>query len=202
MGEDEGIENGAGDDLVIYEAHLPDSLESDEKLDEDFSIYAEDDSLGPWELVGNGRGTCSFDLGEMSAARYIKIVDDGDGDSLARAPGYDLDAVEALHIVGVTERTESPLSPKAPILFQNYPNPFNTSTEITYHLPEECYVKLEIFNILGQRVAKLVDQKQTAGLETVTWEAKSVASGIYFSRLTITKQHLPQTKTKKMVLLR
>ncbi len=83
-------------------------------------------------------------------------------------------------------------------LGQNYPNPFNSRTEIRYALPKECWVKLEIYNILGQRVTTLVDKRQKAGYKTVSWDAKEVASGVYLYRL----QAGDFGETKRMVLLR
>ena len=73
-------------------------------------------------------------------------------------------------------------------LAQNYPNPFNPQTSISYDLPNDSKVELVIFNILGEKVATLVDEYQTAGSYNVTWYGtsdggKTVASGVYFYRL-------------------
>jgi len=83
-------------------------------------------------------------------------------------------------------------------LEQNYPNPFNPITEIEYALPKDCWVKLGIYNLLGQRVATLVNRKQRAGYKAARWDASSFASGIYFYRL----QAGNFTKAKKMILLK
>ena len=56
-------------------------------------------------------------------------------------------------------------------LGQNYPNPFNPATIIPYQLPAPGRVRLEVFNILGQRVATLVDGARPAGFHTATWNA-------------------------------
>jgi hypothetical protein len=83
---------------------------------------------------------------------------------------------------------ESPV-PEVVDLMQNYPNPFNFRTEIRYYLPKEMEVRLEIFDILGRSIITLVDQPQSAGLHSVSWDGKSAegtlaTSGIYFYRLT------------------
>ena len=71
----------------------------------------------------------------------------------------------------------------------NYPNPFNPSTVIPYQLPTGMHVRLEIFNVLGQRLATLVDGRRPAGYHTASWEAtdgagRAVAAGVYLYRLT------------------
>jgi hypothetical protein len=73
-------------------------------------------------------------------------------------------------------------------LIGNYPNPFNPTTTLSYYLPSASDVTLEIFNLLGQRVALLVDQRQEAGLHNVVWDATNssgdqVATGVYLYRL-------------------
>ena len=68
-------------------------------------------------------------------------------------------------------------------LYQNYPNPFNASTRFLYYLPQSVDVKLEMYNILGERVAVLVDEQQSAGGYAVRWSADDVTSGLYFCKL-------------------
>jgi len=98
---------------------------------------------------------------------------------------------------GVKEQNVLDL-PKTFSLSQNYPNPFNPITEIGYALPRDCQVKLEVFNILGQKVATLVDGEQRAGYKSVKWDASSFSSGIYFYRL----QTGNFVQTRKMILLK
>jgi hypothetical protein len=83
-------------------------------------------------------------------------------------------------------------------LDQNYPNPFNPTTQISYGLPTDGHVRLEIYNLLGQKVATLVDEYQRAGLKTLDWNAADLASGVYFFRLTADDF----TATRKMLLMR
>ena len=83
-------------------------------------------------------------------------------------------------------------------LEQNYPNPFNPTTTIAYSLPEDCHVRLEIYNLLGQRVATLGEGWETAGQRAVTWDARGLASGVYVCRLTAGEH----AQTRKMTLLK
>ncbi|MBN2227474.1 MAG: T9SS type A sorting domain-containing protein [candidate division Zixibacteria bacterium] len=88
-------------------------------------------------------------------------------------------------------------------LYQNYPNPFNPTTIIRIALPNPSHVSLEIYNILGRKVATLINQPLQAGYHTVTWDGrttdgKSAASGVYFYRVT-GDRHIEQ---KKMLLLK
>ncbi|MBN1153881.1 T9SS type A sorting domain-containing protein [candidate division KSB1 bacterium] len=67
-------------------------------------------------------------------------------------------------------------------LHPNYPNPFNPQTTILYELHEAAHVKLEIYNMLGQRLITLVDSYQLAGRHQVKWNAETMSSGVYFYR--------------------
>jgi hypothetical protein len=89
-------------------------------------------------------------------------------------------------------------------LNQNFPNPFNPSTTITYSLPSRSRVRLEIFNLLGQRITALVESEQSGGYHSVVWNA-SVASGVYVCRLEATAVDNPTNRflqVQKLVLLR
>ncbi len=66
-----------------------------------------------------------------------------------------------------------------------YPNPFNDQVRISYGLPEAGDVKLTVFNILGQQVARLAEGNRTAGLHHTQWHAKNMASGVYLVKLEV-----------------
>lgn len=68
-------------------------------------------------------------------------------------------------------------------LLQNYPNPFNPVTLIRYAIPRAGRVRIEIFNILGQRVHTLMDSDQTPGYHAMTFDGSSLASGLYIYRM-------------------
>jgi hypothetical protein len=78
---------------------------------------------------------------------------------------------------------EAGITPARFALGQNYPNPFNPSTTITYDLPKDSRVSLNLYNILGQEVATLVNEEQKAGYRSVQWNASNVPSGVYFYRI-------------------
>ncbi|UCE17358.1 MAG: S8 family serine peptidase [Gemmatimonadota bacterium] len=85
-------------------------------------------------------------------------------------------------------------------LVQNYPNPFNPVTTIAYALPEAARVKVEVFNLLGQKIAVLVEADQRAGTHSVRWDASDMANGVYFYRLSVNDGFW--TKTIRMVLMK
>ncbi len=88
-------------------------------------------------------------------------------------------------------------------LEQNYPNPFNPTTSISYVLPHNAHVKVAVYNVLGEEVASLIDEQQSAGKHSVIWNGTAdngdtVPSGIYFYRLSAGQF----VDTRKMLLLK
>lgn len=83
-------------------------------------------------------------------------------------------------------------------LNQNYPNPFNPSTEITFSLPKSSLVRLEVFNVLGQKVETLVNEQKIVGNHTINFDASRLSSGIYIYRI----QAGDFVQTKKMLLVK
>jgi len=83
-------------------------------------------------------------------------------------------------------------------LEQNYPNPFNSTTQIAYELPSEEFVSLRVYNLLGQEVAVLVNERRPAGTYTVTFRASELPSGMYFYRISAGEFQ----QTRKLLLLR
>jgi hypothetical protein len=110
-----------------------------------------------------------------------------------------------------TPATSNPLSaveevtnsPRDYQLYHNYPNPFNPLTTIRYYLPEFSRVQIAVYDILGRKIKVLIDQNQSPGFKSVTWDATDafqnpVSAGIYLYRLDADTE----THTGKMILLK
>jgi len=89
-------------------------------------------------------------------------------------------------------------TPDAIALNQNYPNPFNPTTNIEFYLPEQQAVKVEIFNVVGQRVAILLENVLQAGEHSIVWDASEMPSGIYIIQMDAGNRVL----TRKMTLVK
>ena len=92
--------------------------------------------------------------------------------------------------------------PRSFVLLGNYPNPFNPGTAIQYALPEKSHVAIDIYNVLGQKIARVLDAEMPAGRHTVHWMGRNevgqkVGAGIYLCRM----QAGEFVKTQKMTLL-
>src|SRR5690625_3338917 len=104
--------------------------------------------------------------------------------------------------------TTSPGAPQNEIpgqvaLDQNYPNPFNPATQITYHLPGQSQVHLDVFDITGRKIATLVDEQMGAGSHTASFSAEFLSTGVYIYRLTAHGMDgTSQTLTRKLTLIK
>jgi DNA polymerase III delta prime subunit len=95
--------------------------------------------------------------------------------------------------------------PKEYILYQNYPNPFNPSTTIRFGVPVRSHVRIDVYNVIGQRVEQLVDEDANAGYFEKVWKASRFASGFYIYRIEATALDDPGrhfVSTKKLLLLK
>lgn len=88
--------------------------------------------------------------------------------------------------------------PLAHSLKQNYPNPFNPKTTIEFTLPKKEYVKLKIYNLLGQEVATLVNEKLNPGIYKYQWDGEQFSSGLYYYRIK-TGEYV---KSRKLILMK
>jgi predicted outer membrane repeat protein len=119
-------------------------------------------------------------------------------------PSLPLDPDTTIADIGAFYFDQSAVEPSAILLpttfalHPNWPNPFNSSTMIRYDVPRTGEVRLTIFNLLGQRVATLLDQRRLAGTYTVTWDASNLPSGLYFCRM----EAAGFAQTRKMLLVK
>jgi len=92
--------------------------------------------------------------------------------------------------------------PRQFALHPNHPNPFNPTTTIRYDLPKDSHVSLVIYDVLGRKVAEVINEVQGAGFKSVTWDASAVASGVYLARFTAIDENgsVKLSKTMKLVL--
>jgi hypothetical protein len=102
--------------------------------------------------------------------------------------------------IGGASVSERPLLSGEYYLSQNYPNPFNLSTSMSFTIPNRCAISLKIYNVLGEEVASLINGKMMdAGRHSITWDASSLTSGIYFYRFEAAGQY---STIKRCVLMK
>jgi hypothetical protein len=138
-----------------------------------------------------------FFFGGVEKHLWIRVAMSDSTGSLSHYPDCIPGGVEVRSPTDVTSGDGTAL-PTEFALSQNYPNPFNPSTKISYALPKAGHVKLEVFNILGQSAAMLVDRRMPVGVHEVEFDAAAFPSGIYFYRLT----QGGFSETKKMALVK
>ncbi len=97
---------------------------------------------------------------------------------------------------GYEESTEN--LPFELILFQNYPNPFNSQTNVKYAIPSEGYVKMELYNVIGELIKTIVDTYHQKGIYTVTLSSNTLPSGIYFYKIKTDTKSL----IKKLIIIK
>jgi hypothetical protein len=119
-----------------------------------------------------------------------------------RLKQVDLDGTEhfsdPIQPSGLTEVAERPL-PTEFELSQNYPNPFNPSTKIEIALPKQSSVRVEVYNLLGQRVAVLLDEVKPAGYHILEFNANGFSSGFYLCRMSANNG---ESFLRKMILMK
>lgn len=98
----------------------------------------------------------------------------------------------------VTDVKENDVTPASFTLNQNYPNPFNPSTKITFSITKAAKTVLNVYNLLGQKVATLIDKELSAGKHEVTFDASKLTTGVYFYKL----ESGSNFEIKKMLLVK
>lgn len=124
-----------------------------------------------------------YPTGEIPDTATINISYYDTSEAWTAGGGAYIDDLSFGGFVDVRDITESQV-PSAYQLHQNYPNPFNPETKIEYSIPEESFVNLKVYNVIGQEVATLVNQYQKAGKYRTDFNAEGLQSGIYVAKLT------------------
>jgi len=102
---------------------------------------------------------------------------------------------------GINDHSNNTL-PKSFDLSQNFPNPFNPTTKIDYELPQDCNVKVIMYDALGREIRTLVNETKKAGIYTVDFDGNNLASGFYFYRLITNAAGNELIITKKMTFVK
>jgi len=131
------------------------------------------------------------------SGEWVVFITDGIDTTLSNEFRYiSLDASDVLSIDGE-------MLPTVFALHQNYPNPFNPTTQIKYDLPEDAFVSITIYDVMGRSIRTLMNSNQAAGYHSIRWDANNnigegVSAGMYFYMI----QAGEFRSTKKMVLLK
>ncbi|HET7153550.1 MAG TPA: T9SS type A sorting domain-containing protein, partial [Candidatus Kapabacteria bacterium] len=150
-------------------------------------VFFSSDGGGDWQAENSGMGdTLILSLNSDGKYIYAGTADAG----VYRRPLSDF---------GINAVNDSlPVLPAQFSLLQNYPNPFDAATTISYLLPEASHVMLKVYNAIGEEVATLVNEENTAGEHSATFSAHDLQNGMYFYKLTAGKY----AQTGKMAVVK
>ncbi len=148
-------------------------------------IVTSTDNGNSWDTLNAGLTT-----NDVSA-----IAKNSEGEIFVGTPGGVYICVKKTP-TGVINNKE--ILPNNFMLSQNYPNPFNPTTTIKYQIPELSFVKIKVYDVLGNEISTLLNEEKHTGTYELTWNAEQLPSGVYFYRL----QAGDFVQTRKMVLLK
>ncbi len=191
------------------------AVEKDGQVDVSWSVESEDNTAG-YNLYRKADGDKEYTKVNADVIKSAGETDDVVYHYLDTPPsaGKYWYMLEVVSLDGQTEElgtivttvmssVETNVIPKEFALYQNYPNPFNPTTTIKYDLPKDSYVTIDIYDILGNRVKRLVHDNIQAGAHSVVWDATNdfgskVSTGIYMYRITAGDF----SKIHKMILMK
>ena len=188
---------------------LPDSLVifGDSSVVMNMREHAEDidtpDSLLTWSFQKNGNlllldydpQTTLLTLTGRNIPTAINLtctVADEFGESSSKTTIVNVKLLTAI------DEADNGAIPRDYVMYQNFPNPFNPSTNIKFGLPKSGKVTLEIFNILGQKVATMWNGFKPAGFHSLEFDAQDIPSGVYLYRI----QAAAFSQVRKMMLIK
>jgi len=159
----------------------------------DWGLYG-DDVAGDGIYTSIGKATTSFDSSHIyNDIVYTRIIaQNTDGGFTYRDVTFDIkNAVEI-------EKEEGQNIPENFELTQNYPNPFNPTTKIKYSIPNDCFVTMKLYNVVGQEIKTLIHENKNAGYHVLKFDGSGLSSGVYFYKILIDDF----VNTKKFILLK
>jgi hypothetical protein len=196
-------------DLPVI-SNLPDTLSFDADTSVTLNVWEHvndvetPDSLLTYQFFGDP-DSLLFDYNSASGILTISSVPNFSGEVtttlVVTDPNSGVAADNLLVIVRPATSIFDPFAGQIPeeyVLMQNYPNPFNPVTNIRFGLPVASEVIIEVYNILGQRVVKLLDERKPAGYHVIQFDAREFGSGMYLYRI----QADNFNEVKKMLLVR
>lgn len=161
----------------------------------DIGVYLSTDGGEFWEphMKGLPDAIIAMDLSISRANHMLRVATHGNGFYESKLP--------IQPVTGIADNNGP--RPQKFVLRQNYPNPFNPETRIDYFLHEDSEVSLQIYNVRGQRVKTLIQDRGARGTHSVVWDGRNetggiVASGVYYYKLTVGDQVL----SKKMLFVK
>ena len=148
--------------------------------------------IGTFRIIGSNSFGITTPNIDWKFGGYIRTETDINDTDKTNNSNY----INILHNPTVNVKEE--ILPMQYVLYQNYPNPFNASTKINFNIPQASEVNLSVYNILGKKVATLLNGFLESGLHSVIFDGRNLASGTYIYRL----QTPIFIQTKKMLLLK
>lgn len=161
-----------------------------------YSWLSFENAGGTIEPSASGNATLQINANGLDMGVYSGnvVVRSNEGSNATKTIPIQLTVTAPVSIEGIDDVE----LPNRVSLDQNYPNPFNPNTTIRFELPSEASVLLQVFDLTGQEVARLIDEPRNGGEHTINFDASSLSSGVYVYRL----QAAGQTITRKMTLVK
>jgi hypothetical protein len=155
------------------------SSEPIDTLDFNHDFFANDDplSIGSWFKSDSANPSVKDYQGRIDDVRISGTID---------------------HILSPTHIASHLSGPAVFELKQNYPNPFNAATTISFSLPAFEHVRLDVYDILGRKITRILDEKLVKGTYKYKFNADNLPTGVYFYRMMVIERH----EIKKMVLFK
>lgn len=164
----------------------------------EFEVIENTTTSGEWEVMSWDMSAAGFTTEWDVVTLIFDFQDAGVGDGGENYTWYFDDLEVNVDATATSNERLHSENPRSFDLYQNYPNPFNPTTKIQFDVPVQAELTLEVYNITGQRVAVLANGTYQAGQHSVTFDASTLSSGIYFYRLSSGSF----VQTQKMTLIK